>query len=641
MSFSFLDEDNIFTKYTESKQYTDLLTKPFPEFERIARNRPHDSINSKYPRVTDGTTSAIIRKTSRRVIQQVPTGVVESDTEEWLPIVADFIYRTIILANANEDYDLIQKCWTALERSLTFGSVASYAPFLSHDGVFSPDMDIPFWGDIYLQQGKKSGYACKYLFMRAWYQKSDIEQIIDRENKFKADAKTSGDKYEATWDVASLKQILDKKSAKEDHNKQPFEKDRNVNADGIELVTGFQVGKGATFYVFNPSEKLIVRRKKNKDPRGKIPIDWLYAETDGANPLGRGIVELVGGLQNMIDSGMQMYHWNRALMIDPPMRKIGNYNKNAIAFSPGKVNDLGNDPNNKLEIMTVDSTAVQNYPSLYGLEKSQLLNIVSSPDTSISAEVGNPGFGKTPTALNQQKATISVDDNYIRKMFEAWFQNWSETAINLFFAERTGIGVVKLDDDTVNKLKALAEESKFDMSLINDKSEIMIDYDSETPTLKFRVDASTSKLQDEASQRESLSTLITAIDSSPTLQQIMGQYPDKMMALWNRLVSNASVEDPEDLKIDIKEVEQIQAQQQAIQQQQVMQTQAQPQVAPQAPQMAPQEPMTQEQPMGLDDALRTKMAQLGFGPMSIQSAIDQANMGEAPETILAGLRVDG
>ena len=69
----------------------------------------------------------------------------------------------------------------------------------------------------------------------------------------------------------------------------------------------------------------------------------------------------------------------------------------------------------KIEPLDVSTTAIEKYPDLYGLQKSQLLNLTNSPDTSISAEVGNPGFGKTPQALQQQQAAISVDDNYVRK----------------------------------------------------------------------------------------------------------------------------------------------------------------------------------------------------------------------------------
>ena len=613
MNFSYLNVDNIFKKYADSKQFTESITKPFPEFQRIARNKPFEDMSDNYPKVTDGTTASIIRKTPRRIVQQVPTGSVETtDDDDWVAVVASDVYQNIILPNANKDYDLIQKAWITLESALTFGAAATYAPFISHDGEYSPDLVIPYWADVFLQAGKKSGYSCDYIFMRSWYQKDDIEAIIAQESDLKAAAKQRGEKYTPKWDVAALQHVIDQLNTKEDREKAAFEKDRQVNTTGIELVTGFQKGVGAAFITFNPDAKLVVRSKTNKDPRGKIPIDWMYAETEGSNPLGRGIVELIGGLQNMIDAGMQMYHYNRALMLDPPMTKRGNFNISAISFAPGAINDLGNDPTNSLTTMTVDTSALVNYPDLYGLEKSQLLNLVNSPDTSISAEVGNPGFGKTPAALSQQKATISIDDNYIRRMFEAWFQNWSETAINLFFAERTGVDTLKITDDTKDKLQKLADEGKFDINLINENNELLINYDEATAALKFTVDASTSKLQDESAQQDALTQLLNAVDTSATLQQLLMQYPDKLLSVWNKLVATSGVEDPEDITIDIKEFNEQQAQQ--------LQQQDQSQLDP-------------------ETQLADILLGVGASDGTIQQAIELANQGYSGQQILSMLGV--
>src|ERR1035438_3507435 len=123
-SQQFLTPDNLKTVYTRSKQYTEALTYPwFLEYERIARNEPHPSIDKKYPKTTDGTTASVIRKSPHRVIQQIPTGNVVGDKEDWLSVVASFIYRAKIIPYANSQYSFIQKCWSVVEKSLTFGSV--------------------------------------------------------------------------------------------------------------------------------------------------------------------------------------------------------------------------------------------------------------------------------------------------------------------------------------------------------------------------------------------------------------------------------------------------------------------------------------------------------------------------------------
>ena len=651
MVFSFLKEDNLSKKFSAAKVYTESLTEPFPEFDRIARNIPHRGKDPRYPNTTDGTTAATIRKLGKRVVQQLPTGVVESDDDDaWLPIVAGFVYANKILPYANIEYDLIQKCWQVIERGGTFGATATYTPFVNHDGYFCPDLVLPYWGDVFIQPGKKSGYDCDYVFIRSWWQEDDIDALIDGEKKRAKDAKDRGETYESTWDLKALETAKNMSTHKDEKAKTPHETDRNVDADGIPVITGFQKGVGATFYTFliggTDNEVTIIRRKKNKDPRGKFPIDWYYHDTDGANPLGRGIVELIGGLQNLIDSDMQMYQFNRALMLAPPVIKRGNFSKKKIVYAPNAIIDVGTDPDADVKPLNVDTSAVVNYPDLYGLQKSQLLNLVSSPDTSISAEVGNPGFGKTPTAINAQQATISVDDNFIRKMFEAWFENWSETAINLYFAERSGIEELQLDDDTANELRELVKEGKLPPDFISDDDKIMIDYDTATPALKFRVDASTSKMKDDNAQLNALQGLVQTLDTSPTLAQAVPI--EKQLAAWNAIVKNSSVEDPEDLTVDIDEFK-AQQDQAAMMQQQQAQMQAQTQQAQaqaqsdtanaQMAQMPQQQPEQPQAPQGNpEDAQIASMLQsMGVPEEYIVQAIQMADQGYSADDILSAI----
>jgi SOS response regulatory protein OraA/RecX len=617
---SFITPDNVFRTYEASKTYTNTLTEPFPEFARIARNRPFEGIDPAYPKTTDGTTASIIQKSPKRVVQQLPTGRVESDDDNaWLPIVAGFIYTNKILPYANEDYGLFEKSHLAIEGGLTFGSTCTFTPFLNHDGYFCPDLTIPYWGDIFLQKGKKSGYACNYIFMRAWWQKEDLKSLIADENK-----RTANGEYESTWDTAALAEVLEAETTKDQQAMTPTEQERGVDTSAIELVTAFQKGVGAKFYTFVPGAKKIVRTKVNKDPRGKMPLDWFYGDIDGTNPLGRGIVELIGGLQNLIDSDMQMYQYNRALMLAPPVIKRGNIGN--FKFAPNAVIDASNDPTADIIPLKIDTSAVVNYPQLYGLQKSQLLNLVGSPDTSISAEVGNPGFGKTPTALNQQKAAISVDDNAIRKRFESWFENWSETAINLYFAERSGKEILQLDADTADELRKLVEKQKLDEGFVNDDNQIILDYDEATPILKFRVDASTSKMQDDATQLQALVGLLETLEQNQLLQSVVP--PVKIAGAWNAIVSASGIEDPEILSIDLKELEQkLQQQEQMAQQQAQMQAQA------------PQ-PQTPAQPQDdIEPQIAQQMQQLGFSPQAIDQAISMSRQGANEQQIAQALGV--
>lgn len=627
MAYAYLTPDNIFKTWEDSKRYTDELTNPFPELQRIARNRPFDDqLDDNYPNVTDGTTASIVRKTPKRVVQQLPTGTVDGeDIEDYLPIVAEDIFVNKIIPSANEDYSLFEKSHLIIESGLTFGFGCSYTPFVNHDGYFCPDLTLPYWGDIYIQRGKKSARSSAYVFIRSWWQTADIDNLIQSEQDLAKQAKARGETYESTWDTGALKEIRKAITSKDEQGKTPSEDEHGNETEGIEIVTGFQKGVASKFYTFNPEMKKVIRTKVNKDPRGAMPLDWFFGDTDGTSPLGRGIVELIGGLQNLIDSDMQAYQYNRALALQPPVVKYGNIG--TFRFEPNFVVDAQNDPTAKIVPLTVDTAALTNYPQLYGLQKSQLLNLVSSPDTSISSDVGNPGFSKTPTGINQQQANISVDDNAIRKRFEAWFEAWAETAINLYFAERTGTEVYALSQRSIERLTKLAEEDKFDLSLLKG-NKLLINYDDATPALKFRVDASTSRMADDKTQLEANKLLLDSLDSSQVLQGVIP--PEKVIGLWNSMVKLSGREDPEEVAIDIKEFKQQQAQAQAAAQTVQPQLPAGQMPQPQQPQMSPE-----------DQQIAAHLQALGVPDNLIAQALQMLDQGASEHEVLAFLTQQG
>lgn len=555
-----ITEENLYKKYQAAKSWTEKWSDHFDEFTRIARNEPPEGIPEQYADVSDGTTAALIRKTPKRIIQQLPTGTITSENDSgefaWLPIVAEFILLNKIIPYAKGDYDLIQKWWTAVENGNIVGGQAVYTPFVRRDGEFTTDAQLIYWGDIFFQPGKKSFYSCDYIFIRSWWQPETIDALIESDKQLAKETKANGEKYERSWDIQALKEIRNKKVTKDEQGKTASETANSVDTEAIEIVTCFQKGVGATFYVFNPSGSAgkILRRKKNKDPRGMIPVDYFYADVDGSNPFGRSNVELLGPLQNMIDGEMRLYKHNRALALAPPLMVYGNIDTTQAIYEPDSLIEMGDDPKNRIEPFTVDTTAIRDYSNIYSLNKSQLLNLYNTGgDTSIESEVGNPGFGKTPFALKQQKEIMSADDNYQRKNFESFFENWCETAINVYFAEREGVEELQLDKQTAEKLRGLVKEGKLDEGFVRDDNTIMIDYSSATPALHFRVDASTSKMNSQSEQLEALQLLLE-MASNPSLAQLI---PAKSLAVvWNKIVANSGVEDPDKLSINTDELEQ-------------------------------------------------------------------------------------
>jgi hypothetical protein len=526
----------------------DDLRRPYDEWERIKNNRPHPSIDPAYPKTTDGTTAAKVREVPRRAVQQIPYGKVEVDGDEGLSCLANIVLKEEIIPNSDTQDDVLGKSWKAIEDQLTYGHVDGFVFYKVDGDYFGTDFRVPYVKDVYIEAGKGTYAEANCVFVKTWYQRSDIQKIIDKEESLKKNAKKRGEKYEPTWDIEKLKKLIEEKKEggeKKDSDKTDAEKDRNIRTQGFEVIHGFQKGKKATFYSWTGVEDLgIVKKQVNPDPRGIIPIERMYYECDFSNPEGRGIVELVAPLQNFLDSSLQSYQFIRALMYAPPLLKKGTYNKTQIQYRPNAIIDLGSDPNARLEALSINNPAITNFSQDYGLIKSQILNLFGSDDQTIGSSVGNPGFSKTDAGVNARQALIGLNDNFIRKRYETWLGNIFCTQLNLYFQLTKGDRVFNLDEDDLDKLSQY-ESEYFEIQ----DNQVVVHFSLlEDVEINFEVEASTSKSPDDNETKDKLLEAVKTLTETGLIQYTN---PEE---LTKRVLIQVGVEDPEKLLVNPQEM---------------------------------------------------------------------------------------
>lgn len=593
------------------------IIRPLQEFERLARNRPHPKIDKAYPKVTDGTLSAIISETPKRYIQQLPSAIVHTTLGDAFDRYATWKLTEDIIPHANCQADMLQKSWRAGSNSLTYGSQPGYVFYEVKEGYNGADLKLPYISHVYLQKGKFTDRECDYIFMESWYQESDIDYLIQREK----DTKKENPDYKGEWKLDELERVKKNKAEKTEEQQTPNERENTerVSDDGIRIIHAFQKGVGNKFYSFVPEmtdggERVaIVRERVNPDPRGVIPIHYLYCNVDFSNPLGRGIAELSGGMQNLLDSHTQSFQYMNALQMNPPLKKRGEIPRGAIKYVPNAIWDMGTNPQNDVDAVKIDTTALSNFPNTYGLIKSQILNLNSTQDTSISAEVGNPGFSKTPAGIKNNEARLGVSDNYLRKQYESWYKEIAETMLNLTFAEQEGIVEEELDERTANDLRELIPEGDdiFTWDDMNDKK-IYVDYDQlGLEPVYLEVDPTSSKVNEDNEQVEMLATAKELIvDMLPV---------SKRMQLANKFISKLGIEDPEDIQFTDEELEQA-----VMMEQMQMQQQAMGGMQPQGDM-----PLSPE-----EEELAMALAQRGVSEQDLMEGITLMREGYPPEQVI-------
>lgn len=556
--------------------------EPVQELERIARGKPSPNISPELPKTTDGTTASIVLKQPRRVIQQVPTGVIDCKDYPEYAQIAGLVLSDRLLPLMKAMGNVLQKSWLMTTKVLTYGSGTSYKFFTNHNGVMYMDFVLPYVKDVLNERGKIYAPDSNIRFMRSWYQKRDIQAIIQKEKQLQEKNK----KYQSEWDLKKLADWIEGGSTAKDAELQtPAERERGGDTGGFQMIHAFQAGKEAEFYSFSPQfqDGDVFRVKKNKDPRGNIPLNDMYCNIDGSNPLGRGIVEISGGVQNLIDQQMQMFQFLSTMLMGPPLQKWGNVNSSTLKFRPNAIWDMGTNPANKVEPYQVSNVAINNFPTNYGLLKSQILQLNSSNQgAAISSEIGNPQFSKTQAGVQAQQAELGVDDNYLRKQFEAWFGDMCETVINIFFAEMTGKGDLELNNDQTQRL------SKTDAAKYIDKKtgKLTVPYGSiNDVSFKFHVDASSSEVKEDNENVEKLTSVLELAMKvpDPSIQQAIPK-------IFKKIVEEIGIEDAEELFPDAAELAKQQAAGMQPQQPLTVATQPLPNQVPQEePPLNPQE----------------------------------------------------
>ena len=510
-STPYINAQTAHAEFTASNNWMRPYFQPIDEYERIARNRPSDRIPSELPKVTDGTLAAILQEDPKRVIQQLATGLVESKNNDAYAKIADIVHRQKLLPMYRHMGTALQKHWNMLSKARTWGRSASYTFFTSTNGQLHTDFIIPYVKDIISERGKVYAPDSHVIFMRSWYQKTDIQAIIARE-----EARAKKNKgYKSEWNLGLLRKLIEAGPSDKPADLQtPAEKEKGGAASAYEIIHAFQDGVGAEFYSFSPrfEDGVALRTKINPDPRGKMPIDFEYCNIDLSNPLGRGSVEASGGVQNLIDQQMQMFQFISTIMMAPPLQVWGSDVKiNTLKFRPNAVWRMGANGNNKVEPYAVNNQALGNFAGNYGLLKSQIMNLNNSQDHSVSSSDA-PGQSKTQAGVQASESRLGVSDNYMRKQHEAWFEAQAETSINLYFAEMTGPEKIKLDTDDLKELSKHEECAAY----IDLKTGILtVPHDKISKvSFTFNVNPSSSEIKEDLDNADKLSQALALVQKS-------------------------------------------------------------------------------------------------------------------------------
>lgn len=490
----YLEKSELKDAYFESDRAAKEWFKPFDEYERIAGNKLSKTIGKHMPRVNDGSLAASLLETPMNVLPNRQTGKFTSTSRKagWLNELANIVWETKIVPNANTQASFFDKEQIALYRALKYGKQPRYNFFVSSETYSGSDWSLPYTRNVKMEPGKFSIEDCDYVFMDVYYTKLQLKKIIDQIKTDNKLAKEEGRKQDTSWNIEELQKLVDMSlTSKEMDEQNIHERDKQIHAAGIQTTVCFNRGIGAPFYMFSKhlEEGVCLRTWKNPDPTGDLPITDQYCYETLESPHGIGRVELAGPTQNVLDFFTQAHVLATQLGLQPPKKISGSLdqvNLKSITNTPDALWQTGQA---QVDVVQTTSSVYSQFPANFGLYKSQLQTLQGRTDGSVSAESGNPTFSKTNAGVNQQEERTNAQDNYLRNKADTASAKMAEKMMNVHMAQMQGADILDIAEDDLERLTKAGYFDDNPDTPEPSAGELPIIYEELRETFKFEYDA--------------------------------------------------------------------------------------------------------------------------------------------------------
>lgn len=516
------DQKKVFTFLTESKSFMEEHTSDFARNQRLKDGKPKENIPANYPRVTDKTLSKMINDTPKRVFQKTPDFEVDTGASKFEDVVAEYILNEEFINGEDQGYSFYQKLINTGRDAAGFGACAVYSPFELVNGSYRVGFIPIYWGDLFLEAYTTGINASNFHIIRQWKTEQDMNNIIGDED----------DDADDGWKRDELRALV---KAHTTTPKEYANRDQIGSSDLYEIYTYISKDEFITFSIAGGDK--ILRQKDNKSKRKRVV--GLYYDFDGDKPLGRSMVDIGGDLQDLIDSDMQAYQFNRALALQPPVVVSGDLDGGDGIYMPNNVL-VSDDPSTAVKELSVSTTAIEKYPELYALQKSQLNALIpNASDTTISSEAtGGLASSKTSTGIKQNQATENLSDNFFFKNAEAFLGAWAENGLNIFMGEFDGVIEIQLNNVYADKARAI------DSSKVSPTGVVRLDCSVVT---KIKVKVTSGSTRDVAREEDNarLAALINMEGQSDAVAAMIG--PEATKEIVKSMIKSSGISNAGDI----------------------------------------------------------------------------------------------
>lgn len=546
---------DLITTIKDRKQAAeDYLSKKrtvWEEYENIFTNKLYDSISEKTKsQVVDNKLSTMVLDREARVMAQLATGKVKgiSKNDEGAAKLMNLTLDKYILPNANAQFDFLTKLRMVDRYSNIYGNFFTLVDWdVKQNGYVGPDMWLLNIRDIFPQVGAVSLDDSDFVIVRSWKSLSHFKSL------------KKADGYQNLPEIIrKLEEKSDEKGGRADEEKSRRESNDYSSADTAKKAGYFEVlsmYERDRWVDFVPGADLILREQKNPHDDGELPVLNKYSIPLLDDFMAMGDVERGKSLQYTLNSLWNLYLDSVKVSLFPPVliNKDRISDESSIKWSAAAKWMMRGTLSDAVQTLNLTPQGTNTFNNTYQVVTGALLNLMGTTDTAVSKDV-DPGFGKTPQALEMQAQRENARDNVDRFYMEQFVTKVYRKFVNLMGKKSSGKVQFRMFEEEIDELAKQYPEIRemYDEEtgkLTVDKSAMgSITYD-------YEIVSGSTYAVDQKSQNNNLQSILSLVMNPQAFQILQGALDSEGKSLnvgelFTRIISNSGIQDWDKIVVD-------------------------------------------------------------------------------------------
>lgn len=516
----YLDEWNI------GKEFVDTNIKDFKRLDMVA-NAQYDGASNGNPNIGDTTVAGMVREIMRRAVKRMPVVSVaingsKSTTEA---ITCRFLVEDRILNPTTFGKGFVNILHLGGRGALTRGFNVFQVSATKMYGQFGVVPRLIHFNDFAIEPGVQDGTHSGYFFVRTKFTPSKLKRIYEIEKK----------KPATTWNLKALKAALDigpNSNGATDYAEYliPSEQAKTESdAETYDIITRFSANKDQPVITFTPTINQELRVMPNKSKFGFPRVLMLVIDPAELSPFGDSRVRLASPNQNFLMALRQNVATTWLYNSRPTMVQTGMFTGAANLKSGGKI--TSNDPNAKIQLLTLDTTTSQQYPTISQEVTKQIQNMMG-----MNAAQSLGAIGESKTGVGAQTQRMSIDDasRQVTNIIEEFIRQYIISALDIYLSEQEGDDTIYVDDTTREDILRIKPDAFPDQDNPNALAVNWNDLYDYIQKIDVEVDSTISKEEFTDEKRADIQDALTVMSQTsnpndPSAQERIKRVEDKFL----------------------------------------------------------------------------------------------------------------